>query len=205
VTQLDPDAPPAEPTVSPVLSRALRDIAAERRRQIEDEGFNAAHDDKYIDGELSRAAACYALATSANNATRHTLAAFARFGGGYPGDGVIFFRRAWPWLEQWWKPRTRREDLVRAGALIVADIERIDRLADRSVATSPNGDIDPASQESRPARAVPAGDHQRVVSSLVLPEGPKPAAAVAEPMTPGVSSAPLGERHHVARGAPLAW
>jgi hypothetical protein len=38
----------------------------------------------------------------------------------------------WPWSVQWWKPKDRRRDLVRAGALIVAEIERLDRAAARA-------------------------------------------------------------------------
>lgn len=33
-------------------------IAAERQRQIDAEGFDAAHDDEHTDGELANAAAC---------------------------------------------------------------------------------------------------------------------------------------------------
>jgi hypothetical protein len=33
----------------------------------------------------------------------------------------------WPWSREWWKPRNSRRDLVRAAALIVAEIERVDR------------------------------------------------------------------------------
>ena len=36
-------------------------------------------------------------------------------------------RDLWPWAASWWKPKNRRRDLVRAAALIVAEIERIDR------------------------------------------------------------------------------
>lgn len=32
-----------------------------------------------------------------------------------------------PWDEKWWKPKNPRRDLVKAGALILAEIERIDR------------------------------------------------------------------------------
>jgi hypothetical protein len=35
----------------------------------------------------------------------------------------------WPWDEKWWKPGTPRRNLVKAGALIVAEIERLDRAA----------------------------------------------------------------------------
>jgi hypothetical protein len=32
----------------------------------------------------------------------------------------------------WWKPKLRRENLVRAGALIIAEIERLDRASRRN-------------------------------------------------------------------------
>ncbi|MNY70647.1 hypothetical protein D3C86_2088230 [compost metagenome] len=36
----------------------------------------------------------------------------------------------WPWSEDWWKPSPEpRRNLVKAGALILADIERLDRAA----------------------------------------------------------------------------
>lgn len=37
--------------------------------------------------------------------------------------------RLWAWHSRWWKPKDRRCNLVRAGALIVAEIERLDRAA----------------------------------------------------------------------------
>jgi hypothetical protein len=41
----------------------------------------------------------------------------------------------WPWDLKWWKPTTPRRDLVKAAALIVAEIERLDRAA-----LAPEGD-----------------------------------------------------------------
>lgn len=35
----------------------------------------------------------------------------------------------WPWPSEWWKPTDVRRDLVKAGALILAEIERLDRAA----------------------------------------------------------------------------
>lgn len=35
----------------------------------------------------------------------------------------------WCWDRSWWKPTTPRRDLVKAAALILAEIERIDRAA----------------------------------------------------------------------------
>lgn len=37
----------------------------------------------------------------------------------------------WPFNQEWWKPTTARHNLVKAGALIAAEIERIDRAAQK--------------------------------------------------------------------------
>lgn len=87
----------------------IEEIAAERRRQIEVEGFTAGHDDKYQVHELARAAGCYVLSPI-----------------GWLKSPPP--RWLWPWDFEWWRPTTRRRDLIKAAALIVAEIERIDRL-----------------------------------------------------------------------------
>lgn len=71
-------------------------------------------DDEHSHGQMARAAACYALA-----------------GSSAPNDGTaaLLVSLACPWDEQWWKPSTARRDLIKAGALILAEIERIDRVA----------------------------------------------------------------------------
>ena len=38
----------------------------------------------------------------------------------------------WPWTSEWWKPSTRRRMLVKAAALILSEIERLDRAASRA-------------------------------------------------------------------------
>lgn len=104
----------------------IDEIAAERRRQVEAEGWTSAHDDQHTDGSLARAAACYAAHASA----------YARVG---DDAGLVAYQTAdtprreygWPWSMEWWKPKTPRRDLVRAAALLVAEIERIDRAAER--------------------------------------------------------------------------
>ena len=93
---------------------ALADVAAERRRQIDVEGWTPEHDDEHANGELATAAACYAASGAV------TFPWAPRFRGRH---------LVWPWSREWWKPRGRRSDLVRAGALIVAEIERLDRSA----------------------------------------------------------------------------
>lgn len=80
-------------------TKAVNDILAERRRQIEIEGWTEDHDDRHTYGSLAQAAACYAL--------------------NHP--------REWPWPTKLWKPKDRRRDLVRAAALLIAEIERMDR------------------------------------------------------------------------------
>ncbi|HEJ3062549.1 TPA: hypothetical protein SL272_000882 [Pseudomonas aeruginosa] len=88
-------------------TQAARDVLAERRRQVEAEGWTTEHDDEHDCGELASAAGCYAMYTQA-----------------YPAGDP---HQSWPWDASWWKPKTARENLVRAGALILAEIERLDR------------------------------------------------------------------------------
>lgn len=95
------------------MSKAILDIAAERQRQKDDEGWTEAHDDNYRHGELERAAACYAV---------HEVV------GATPLPSRSFIRSLWPWDTSWWKPTTTRRNLVKAAALIVAAIERLDRI-----------------------------------------------------------------------------
>lgn len=88
---------------------ALRLIADERRRQVESEGFTPVQDDEQNeDGEMAYAAAAYAAASA-----------------GDP-DAALF----WPggWDPHMFKPTGETRDLVRAGALIVAELERRARM-----------------------------------------------------------------------------
>ncbi len=102
--------------------RVIAEIEAERSRQIEIEGWTTEHDDEHSKGEMAKAAGCYAIGS-------------ATVGWNSPGIGRHDeFRRAWPWAAKWWKPKDRRSDLIRAGALIVAEIERRDRAALKSTA-----------------------------------------------------------------------
>lgn len=96
-----------------VQDAAASDVLAERTRQISAEGWTPAHDDAHFDGAIARAAASYALSSA-----------------GYPHLGMD----VWPWSHDWWKPADRRRDLVKAGALILAEIERLDRAALRAIA-----------------------------------------------------------------------
>jgi len=98
------------------MIRAIEDVVAEREAQIGREGFSYTHDNEHNNSEMAIAAACYA--DPGRKMSDH-----------YPCPA------AWPWEPRWWKPKDRRRDLVRAAALIIAEIERLDR-------TSVNGSKD---------------------------------------------------------------
>lgn len=90
------------------IADAASDVLAERKRQIE-AGSAPDHGAQYSSGQLARVAAAYALMATGFN---------QQASGVWPVD--------WEW------PRFNldgRENLVRAGALIIAEIERIDRLS----------------------------------------------------------------------------
>lgn len=89
-------------------SRAASDIIAERQRQITAEGYKPDRDDCYSFGELALAAAGYAASA---------------------GGARSIGRQLFHWDHVHWKPSTPRRDLVKSGALILAEIERIDRAA----------------------------------------------------------------------------
>lgn len=99
----------------------IDEIAAERQRQITEEGWTPDHDDMHDDGDMAAAASCYAI--GASSPACHKEAVCLSEQGDCPQE--------WPWAESWWKPKSPRRDLIRAAALIVAEIERLDRSADR--------------------------------------------------------------------------
>ncbi|HBP1167854.1 TPA: hypothetical protein L5V92_003584 [Pseudomonas aeruginosa] len=86
------------------VPQAWLDVQAERRRQITAEGWTPDHDDLYCAAELPRAAAAYILSGANDEAPA-----------------------IWPFVAKWWKPRDARANYVRAAALILAEIERLDR------------------------------------------------------------------------------
>lgn len=90
-----------------IPAKAATDVILERKRQFNIEGWSHEHDDQHDTGELAAAASCYANYTQA-----------------YPESSPP---PHWPWSKDWWKPKDKRSNLVRAGALILAEIERLDR------------------------------------------------------------------------------
>ncbi len=85
-------------------------IAEERTRQIEKEAWTPEHDDTHQTNELSMAAVAYVL-WCANPFLQEKAKEF------------------WPWDEAWFKPKDFDEirNLVKAGALIAAEIDRLQR------------------------------------------------------------------------------
>ena len=82
-------------------------IAKERQRQIDQEGWTPAHDDEHEFDELALAAAAYALPASHKNSEPYL----------------------WPWDYKYYKsPNDRVRELVKAGALIAAEIDRLNRI-----------------------------------------------------------------------------
>jgi len=92
-------------------------IAEERLRQVSEEGWTPEHDAEHVNGELADAAACYAATPDfRDELEEHT------------DEGLADL--LWPWDASWWKPSPddRVRELVKAGALIAAEIDRLQRL-----------------------------------------------------------------------------
>ena len=86
-------------------SKAARDVLAERFRQINEEGFTPERDDEESKkGELANAAVNYVVGSIAVEPV------------------WLFFR---------FKPTTRRRNLVKAAALLIAEVERLDRAEEK--------------------------------------------------------------------------
>lgn len=122
-------------------ARVAMELHRERCRQSAPvaeggEGWSASHDDtKDAPGDLANAAAAYAYAA----AQPEDLCAFLELNEKRERQPsrrgwmmIDFLREVWPWDVAWWKPKTdapgwQRRCLVKAGALIIAAIEKRDR------------------------------------------------------------------------------
>ena len=88
-------------------------IAAERHRQIVEEGYGPAHDRGHHD-ELAAAGASYALPRR------------FQFPRSTTDEDPDMAPWPWPWASRYWKPDADRvRELVKAGALIAAAIDSI--------------------------------------------------------------------------------
>ncbi|HEJ6316884.1 TPA: hypothetical protein SL844_000984 [Pseudomonas aeruginosa] len=99
------------------VPQAWLDVQAERRRQVEAEGWTPEHDDEHACDEIAAFACFYAMPPAA----RDWDASSTGYGDTL-GEAI---------LPEGWEPKTgdRRRDLVKAGGLILAEIERLDRAA----------------------------------------------------------------------------
>lgn len=97
-------------------------IERERERQIAKEGYDSAHDAQHDGGELSEAACCYA-----NLASSQTRGAGAEEIRPLILDGFDSML-TWPFDDEDFKPvEDPIRNLVIAGALIAAEIDRLQR------------------------------------------------------------------------------
>lgn len=94
------------------MNTGIELIAAERTRQVNDEGWSSEHDDGHRHEELASAAAYYALPTEERNELERII----------PVD-------LWPWdlSQPKLTPNDRIRELTKAGALIAAEIDRLMR------------------------------------------------------------------------------
>lgn len=101
------------------MKNGIELIAEERQRQVEKEGWTPEHDDQHENGEMALAACCYA----------HPAPEFCERGFFHP-KSEFKIPQWWPWDEMWWKPTPddKIRQLTKAGALIAAEIDRLQRL-----------------------------------------------------------------------------
>jgi hypothetical protein len=89
-------------------------IAEERQRQIAVEGWTPEHDNEHDMGEMIGAAITYSA---------HALGIVSEEE--IPNADTDGY---WPWEDRWWKPSPDPiRNLVKAGALIAAEIDRLQR------------------------------------------------------------------------------
>ena len=98
-------------------------IARERARQITDEGWTREHDEQYTGNELAYAAMSY-LKPVKEEVQKEI--------GGDVADPTfqvytVKCEKDWPFDPMWWRPspEDRVKELVKAGALIAAEIDRL--------------------------------------------------------------------------------
>jgi len=170
------DLKPVEPAIStpePQPVDGCQLIAQERKRQIAKEGWSAQHDDKVnCKGELARAAICYA-ATSYTWSDPHKL------------------EDIWPYDSEWWKPDHKHtiRNLVKAGALIAAEIDRLQRTSKAQPISLPKLEVAQIAEDVFDIREVQQSESQsfeqmydrlRAAGASAWDDVADPIAAVAE-------------------------
>ena len=102
------------------MQTALELVTEERQRQISQEGYSVEHDDRHAGGQIAQAAACYTEHAALQSGVLDSTGGRVDHKGEIPPN--------WPWHKSYWKPRDRIRNLVKACALNIAEIERLQRL-----------------------------------------------------------------------------
>jgi hypothetical protein len=94
-------------------------IAEERAAQVSREGWTPEHDDEHTESEMAQAAVAYIEYAGQQDHGKRVAQ--------HISDSIM--SRHWPWDAAWWKPKDQLRNLVRAGALIAAEIDRLQRIS----------------------------------------------------------------------------
>ncbi|VWB34826.1 hypothetical protein BAR24066_01512 [Burkholderia arboris] len=103
------------------LTDAARDVLIERLRQIEVKGWTSEHDDEQTCEEIAVMASYFAMPTGVRNWPMNGTNDGATLGQAILPDGWVVRIET-----------DRRRELVKAAALILAEIERMDRVQPRN-------------------------------------------------------------------------
>ena|SRR5690242_16082826 len=109
-------------------------IARERERQLAVEGWTSFHDDAHSNEEMAMAAACYATPVPIKAKLTLPVNCGCREAGcSHSHTTRTRWDDPWPWAAEWDKRKkhTRIRCLEIAGALIAAEIDRLERRAAR--------------------------------------------------------------------------
>jgi hypothetical protein len=109
---------------------SLQLITEERRRQVKEKGYDDKRDDSQDTGELIQAAQCYLDHVSLNSKVMDISDSY--------NNNLKLYRNVnrpenWPpeWTPESWNPDSPIRDLVKAAALIAAEIDRRLRIPDK--------------------------------------------------------------------------
>lgn len=98
-----------------ITEAVLEEVLLERQRQIITHRYDQEHDDAHDWGELAVAAVVYVDASLTNSKGKCYLSAKQ-------------LQKRWPWDSRFKAASSRRSNLLKAVAMLVAEIERLDRV-----------------------------------------------------------------------------
>lgn len=99
-------------TLAAFVGHGFQDVVLERIEQIEEHGFDLQHDLGHHPGELALGAASYLNTAIDQLYGRHHA----------PKDSPD----TWPWQREAWRPGTARDNLVKALAIGLSVLDRLD-------------------------------------------------------------------------------